>query len=379
MSKRILVIGGYGNFGQFIARRLAREADVQVLIAGRDLAQAKALATTLNATLPAANPVQPLRLDIRSDLDAVLQQQQPFAVIHTSGPFQSQGYAVARACIQQGCHYIDLADAREFVNGIHALDQAAKAGSVLVCSGASSVPTLTSAIIDHYLGEFSTLHSADYAISTAQKTSRGLATTAAVLSYAGKPFTTLSDGAMKPVYGWLDLRLQDFFGLGKHLLGNCDIPDLDLFPQRYPSLRNLRFQAGLELKLVHCVLFGLSWLVRLRLLRSLQPLAPAMLNISRLLDPFGSDESGFYMALHGLDHNSQPKQIRFDLLARKGDGMYIPCVPSILMALKLARGQITATGAQPCMGFISLEDYLELLGEFAVEWRTVPARHAAIT
>lgn len=374
MSKRILVIGGYGNFGQLISRRLAREADVQILIAGRNLAQAQALATTLNTTLPPPNPVLAVQLDIRSNLDAVLQQQQPFAVIHTSGPFQSQGYDVAEACIRRGCHYIDLADAREFVHGIHALDQAAKAGGVLVCSGASSVPTLTSAIIDRYLHEFSRLLSADYAISTAQKTSRGLATTAAVLSYAGKPFTTLNDGEMKPVHGWLDLRLRNFFGLGKRLLGNCDVPDLDLFPQRYPSLISVRFQAGLELKGVHAVLFGLSWLVRLGLLRSLQPLASTLLKISQLLDPLGSDESGFYMELRGLDHNSQPKQIRFDLLARRGDGMYIPCVPSILMALKLARGEIMATGAQPSMGFISLEEYLELLGEFAVEWRTVPAQ-----
>lgn len=369
MSKRILVIGGYGNFGQFISRRLAREADIQVLIAGRDLAQAQALATTLNTTLPAANPVQPLQLDIRSNLDAVLQQQQPFAVIHTSGPFQLQGYDVALTCVRHGCHYIDLADARDFVCGINTLDSIAKAGNVLVCSGASSVPTLTSAIIDHYLGEFAELHSAEYAISTAQKTSRGLATTAAVLSYAGKPFSTLINGRMQPVHGWLDLRLRNFSGLGKRLLGNCDIPDLDLFPQRYPSLRNVRFQAGLELKLVHSVLFGLSWLVRLGVLRSLQPLAPAMLNISRLLDPFGSEESGFYMLLEGTDSSRNRKQIRFDLLAHQGDGMYIPCVPSILMALKLARGEIAATGAQPCMGFISLDDYLALLGEFAVEWR----------
>jgi len=29
MIKRILIIGGYGNFGRFIARRLAHEADLQ--------------------------------------------------------------------------------------------------------------------------------------------------------------------------------------------------------------------------------------------------------------------------------------------------------------------------------------------------------------
>lgn len=84
----------------------------------------------------------------------------------------------------------------------------------------------------------------------------------------------LADGRLQPVYGWLDLRTRHFFGLGNRWLGNCDIPDLDLFPQRYPTLENLRFQAGLELKAVHGMLFFMSWLVRLKLLRSLQPMAP---------------------------------------------------------------------------------------------------------
>ena len=41
---RILVIGGYGNFGSFISRRLAREPDVTLIIAGRSGDKAKALA-----------------------------------------------------------------------------------------------------------------------------------------------------------------------------------------------------------------------------------------------------------------------------------------------------------------------------------------------
>lgn len=366
MLKRILVIGGYGNFGQFISRQLAREADVQVIIGGRDLAKATALVDAL----PASHPPIAVALDIQRNLLQVLQQYAPTIVIHTSGPFQRQGYEVAKICTQQQCHYIDLADGRDFVSGIAALDDAAKQQRVLVCSGASSVPALSSAIIDRYQAHFAQLETVEYAISTAQKTSRGLATTAAVLSYAGKPFDTQRNGKTASIYGWQDLRLRHFYGLGKRLLGNCDIPDLSLFPQRYPSLRDIRFQAGLELKLVHTVLFMLAGCVRIGLLTSLQPLAPAMLKISRLLDPFGTDASGFYMTLRGRDQQGRPKQLRFDLLARKGDGMLIPCIPSILLALKLARGQIATTGALPCMGLITLEEYLDALAEFAIEWRT---------
>lgn len=365
MTQRVLVIGGYGNFGQFISRQLAREADIQVLIAGRNIVKAQTLATHIAAV---HTPI-PVQLDIHKNLPATLQQQQPHIVIHTSGPFQGQGYDVAQTCIAHGCHYIDLADARAFVSNIPKLDAQAKDNNVLICSGASSVPALSSAIIDHYRNEFRTLESVEYAISTAQKTSRGLATTAAVLSYAGKPFDTLHQGHMHSVFGWQDLRMRHFFGLGQRLLGNCDVPDLALFPHRYPDLRDIRFQAGLELKLVHFVLFGLAWCVRAGVLRSLQPLAPALLRISRLLDPFGSDSSGFYMLLSGKDAAGHARQIRFDLLAEKGDGMLIPCIPSILLALKLARGQVNVTGAQPCMGLITLDEYLAALSEFSIQWR----------
>lgn len=365
MTKRVLVIGGYGNFGQFICRQLAREADIQVLIAGRDLAKAQ----TLAADIAAVQPALPVQLDIHRNLAEVLRQYRPQVVIHTSGPFQAQGYEVAQACIEQGCHYIDLADGRDFVSSIGQLDSAARERQVLICSGASSVPALSSAIIDRYIDEFQRLDSVEYAISTAQKTRRGLATMAAVLSYAGKPFSTLIEGTMQPVYGWQDLRSRPFFGLDKRLLGNCDVPDLALFPQRYPTLTDVRFQAGLELKPVHLTLFSLAWCVRLGLLRSLQPLAPTLLKIAGLFDPFGSAASGFYMLLRGSDAQGAAKQIRFDLRAENGDGLLIPCIPAILLALKLARGETKSIGAQPCMGLITLEEYLAALGDFAIQWR----------
>ena len=368
MIQKVLVIGGYGNFGRFISQQLARNADIQILVGGRDLQKARAIADTVSAP----HSIIPVHLDIRQNLAAVLQQHQPRVVIHTSGPFQGQGYDVARACIAQGCHYIDLADARDFVRGIHTLDSAARGQDILVCSGASSVPCLSSAIIDHYRPEFQTLENVEYAISTAQKTSRGQATTAAVLSYAGKSFTTLLNGKSDAIFGWQDLRMRRFWGLGWRLLGNCDIPDLALFSTRYPDLRNLRFQAGLELKAVHFVLFALTWLVRGRLLRSLQPLAPSLLNISRLLDPFGSDSSGFYMQLTGENIQGKPHSRRFDLVAHNGDGMLIPCIPAILLAQKLVRNEVTIRGARPCMGLITLDEYLAALDKFDIHWRSLP-------
>lgn len=366
MIKRVLIIGGYGNFGRFIARILAREENIQLIISGRNEKKAKILAVSLDAK----NTPETAFIDIDQELGASLAKVKPDIVIHTSGPYQGQSYKVAEACIHQSCHYVDLADARDFVAGIGKLDKTAKDKGVLICAGASSVPCLTSAIIDEYIGEFYKLETLEYGIATAQLTNRGLATTSAVLSYAGKPFKTLINGQMKDVYGWLDLRWRNFWGLNLRPLGNCDVPDLEIFPKRYPSLKTIRFQAGLELKLLHLILWMLSGLARFKLFPPLQPLASTLLKISYFFDPIGKDDSGFYMKLKGIDKAGKSKQIDFDLVARHGDGLFIPSMPAILMAKKLVNNEIKDIGAFPCVGFITLSDYLTGLSEFDIKWNS---------
>src|SRR5947209_6168896 len=110
MVRRVLIIGGYGHFGAYIANSLASEAGIQLLIAGRSLASAEQFTSRLTAQ----NVPETVALDIFRDIAASLAKAGPDIVIHATGPFQNQSYAVAEACIAQGCHYIDLADARGF-------------------------------------------------------------------------------------------------------------------------------------------------------------------------------------------------------------------------------------------------------------------------
>jgi short subunit dehydrogenase-like uncharacterized protein len=219
--KRVLILGGYGNFGSYIARSLAPDPSIQLLIAGRSRQRATAFAASIDARAP----VEADAVDIEAGLERRLRELAPDMVIHTVGPFQGQSYGVAEACIRNGIHYVDLADGRAFVAGIGVLDQAAKAADVLVVSGASSVPCLTAAIVDDALPRFRTVEEIDYGISAAQQTNRGLATASAVLSYIGRPFTTLRDGRSETVYGWQDLHAEHYPELGLRLFGNCDIPD----------------------------------------------------------------------------------------------------------------------------------------------------------
>lgn len=361
MTLRVLILGGYGNFGSYVCRALADDRRIQLIVAGRNLEKAR----VFGEILAAANPSEAARIDI-ADPAADLAACRPDFVIHTVGPFQSQDYRLAEAAIACGANYCDLADARDFVAGIGALDPAARAAGVAIIAGASSVPCLTAAYLDAAEGEFAAIERVDYGISAAQQTNRGLGTASAILSYVGRPFTTLREGAMRWVFGWQGIHSEVYPELGRRWFGYCDIPDLALFPARYPSLKTMRFCAGHEIATLHAGTWLLSWLVRLRLMPRLDRWADLLLRASFLFDRWGSARSGFHMYIEGRGRDGARLLRRHWIIARRGHGPNIPCMPAILLARRLAAGESLEPGARPCLDLIALDEYLAALGELDV-------------
>ena len=126
---------------------LARQPNLQIVICGRSGAAAQTLVQRLRPGARAQLEAQVADIDEPS-FSQTLQALRPDVVVHTAGPFQGQNYRVAEACIGAQSHYIDLADGREFVEGIGILNAVAERAGVLVTSGASSVPALSSAVVD---------------------------------------------------------------------------------------------------------------------------------------------------------------------------------------------------------------------------------------
>jgi saccharopine dehydrogenase-like NADP-dependent oxidoreductase len=282
----VLVLGGYGFFGNRIAQALASDRTIKLVLAGRNLEQATRAAGALG--LPVKSGVA---LDTREPkLAGSLKELQVDTVIQTAGPFQDQDYRVARAAIDAGCNYIDLADGRAFVAGIRTLDDLARARGVTVISGASSVPALSSGVVDRYLERFGRLNAIRMGISSGAR-APGLATVKGVFSNDGKSFLALQNGIWRGKFGWLDLTRHEFpQPLGSRWLGNCDIPDLDLFPKRYPTVETVSFQAGFASNLGHLVVWSLAGLVKLKILPSLGSFAGPLNRISRWIEPLVSRE-----------------------------------------------------------------------------------------
>jgi saccharopine dehydrogenase-like NADP-dependent oxidoreductase len=350
----ILVLGGYGFFGERISESLASEASVRLLVAGRDAGKAAALVARLK--LPAERAVVVDAND--PGLAARLRELGVDTLIHTAGPFQAQKYTVAMAAIEAGCHYIDLADGREFVAGIESLDGAARERGVTVVSGASSVPALSSAVIDRFLPQFKRLDSIEFGISSGGWVP-GLATVRGVFSYGGKPFKEWRNGAWRATYGWLDLRRHLFPPpLGARWVSSCDIPDLTLFPQRYPTVRTVTFHAGFASTVGHLVVCCLAGLVRARLLRSLTPFAVPLSCISHWIEPLLSDKGGMFVCLVGEGSESNRIHLSWNLLAGQNHGPFIPCGAAIALARKLANGVSLPQGAMPCIGLLTVKEFL---------------------
>ena len=132
---RVLILGGYGTFGGRLARLLADEARLTLIVAGRSLRQAEAV---LRGAAGASHVDRRRRSTARATSTRSLTRLRPIIVVDASGPFQVYGdpYRVVRAAIARGIDYLDLADGSDFVQGIAQFDAQARERAACSCSPA---------------------------------------------------------------------------------------------------------------------------------------------------------------------------------------------------------------------------------------------------
>ncbi|MBQ0732203.1 MAG: saccharopine dehydrogenase, partial [Oleispira antarctica] len=251
-------------------------------------------------------------------------------------------------------------DDRRFVCDITNLNDQAKDKDVLIVSGASSVPGLSSTVIDQLIKQFSSLEEIDFAIAPGNQAERGEATVRGILSYTGHPFNVLNDGQWIKRYGWMSARRLNFGKvIGRRWLANIDIPDLELLPNRYKGVKTVSFQAGLELPLLHLGMVFMALLAKIGLIKDWSIFTRLIFNASEIFKRLGTDTGGMQINLKGFDENNKPKAVKWILVAEKGIGPYIPTLSAIILAKKLIAGSIDARGASPCLGMYTLQEFDE--------------------
>ena len=353
---KVMVLGGYGNFGARISRALAGDARIELLVAGRHAAKAQAFAQGL---------VRARGVGMDWSDSGFSDQLRALGVellIHTAGPFQSQDYAVAQACAAAGAHYVDLADGRRFVCDFAArTDDIFRQAGCVGITGASTVPALSSAVVEALTLGWARLEAIDICIAPAQTAPRGVATLIAVLSYCGLAVPVWQEGRWQDRTGWAELQRVEFLRLEPRRGAICDIPDLELFPAHYSVSDRVVFRAALEVSATQRAIAGLAWLRRAGVLPRPERLARILNAGAPWFDRWGSSLGGMVVRVAGQDQTGQPVRKAWHIAAAHDHGPEMPCMAAIVLARRLAQGEAMAPGARACVG-------LHQLSEFAPEF-----------
>lgn len=344
---KVLVVGGYGVFGERLARLLIRDGH-QVTVAGRDLAKAKALAAQLGCSAQ--------RIDRKGDFAALAGHD---VVVDAAGPFQMQGddpWRLVRAAVRARVHYLDLSDNAEFCTGISVMDREAKAAGVCVISGLSTVPALSSAAV-HALAGGEAPRVIDIAVLPGNRSPRGISVMTSILSQAGRPMPVWRGNQWVWATGWSDPARYRLPGGTFRQGWMITVPDLHLFPARFGA-ETVLFRAGLELAVMR---YGLAVFAALRRVVPV-PVTPPVVRAFKwaadLLSPFGSGRGGMsVMVIAGGERRW------WRLLAEDGDGPFIPAVAT----RALLRRSTLPPGAAPAVNTITLEEAEAAMSDLRVQ------------
>jgi len=376
VSVRILIVGGYGTFGARLARLLAGDARLTLIVAGRSLARAEALC----AGLPAGTRALPLVFDREGDVEGRLAEAAPDLVVDAAGPFQLYGedpYRLVRACIARKIHYVDLADGADFVAGVDRFRAEAREAGVFVLAGASTFPALSAAAVRHLVPDGARIGAVRAGVAPSPWSGVGLNVVRAIASYAGKPVAPARQGD-RPGWAIIDSRRRTIAVPGGLPLANirftlAETPDLRLAGRMWGPVRQVWTGAGPTPELLHRLLSGFAWLVRLGLVRSLAPLAGFFHWGSRVFR-WGERRGGMFVEIDAEPAGGAVTRA-WHLVAEGDDGPFIPSIGAAAIVRRMLAGQAPEPGARAAYRDLELADYQPFFDRLAIahgRWEQPP-------
>lgn len=364
---KLLIVGGYGIFGGRVVALLENEPRLTLVVAGRSLARARAFCAGRGrtaATLAAA------RFDRNGDLAAQLAAIRPDILVDASGPFQAYGasrYRVIEACLARGVNYLDLADGSDFVAGVGAFDAAARQAGVYVLSGVSSFPVLTAAVVRRLSGGTMAVESIRAGIAPSPYAGVGENVIRAIASYAGQPARIRREGEAATGYPFTEQQRYTIAPPGRlplrsTLFSLVDVPDLRALAELWPEAKTIWMSAGPVPEILHRALIALAWLVRLRAVRSLAPVAPLMHWATNRLR-WGEHRGGMFVAVTGTGPAGVRYRRSWHMLAEGDDGPLIPAMAVEALIRKALDGAAPEIGARAAVRDLELADYEALFAK----------------
>jgi len=350
----VLIVGGGGVFGSRLARLLARRHAYRISLGGRDPEHVLALQRDLRQ-IDGQGEFAFVHIDRQRIGVERLREIACQVVVDCTGPFASGETQLIEAAIGARCHYVDLADSRAFVDDIGRFDSAARAVAVAIVTGASTTPLLTHAVVEAATPGWLGIDSIDVAIIPGNRTPKGRAVVRSILGWVGQPVRVFRDGGWREGRGWTGRRTVKLEGVSPRTAMLAELPDLSLMVSHFRPRLRAQSDAGMELEVLNGLIGFSGLLVRLGLVRSARVFTGLGLLVANALDRFGTAEGGMLVEIAGQDSRGEARVVRWSLVARNGDGPYVPVAPAAAMIEALVFRHGMRAGARPASGLLKLE------------------------
>lgn len=356
---KILVVGGTGGFGSVISRHLLEDGH-DVTIAGRDSARGAAAV----AADPRFSFIQIDRAQIKpADLAG------RDAVVDASGPFQNASLSLPHAAIAAGIDYLDIADDRDFVRRVSALDADAKRAGVRILSGVSSIPTLSGAVALELAAGMNDVESVEIAITASSQAAFGRAVLLSMLEGAGRPIIRADGTGGRAMSSPRLIRIErDGTAVIDRTVLEVDSPDHDTLPSALLGTPSVTFHAGSELAVHNHAIHAISALVS----RGIISTGTRFLRLAglarRLSVGIGNGRSAMQVRLTGRKEGHRITR-DWTIVASRNTGPIIPCLAVPAMIRAIGERRVTP-GAGPRIDFLSSAEILGRMPQGATNIET---------
>jgi hypothetical protein len=87
---------------------------------------------------------------------------------------------------------------------------------------------------------------------------------------------------------------------------------------------------------------------------------------------FGSVRGGMQMRIYGTGADGKAHACQWNLVAGQNHGPEIPCTPAIVITRQLLEGRLSKSGAIPCLGLFTVDEFMQELAGFDVISQFLP-------
>jgi hypothetical protein len=335
----VLVFGGYGVFGREVSRELARRG-LHLIIVGRDRGRAEAAAQALG---PAHQGVA----GDANDLDGCRVLLRGAAVaVDCVGP----GDGLLLACLQAGCHYVDIVDDRAHAARVREWGPRFDEAGLCAAYGCSSLPGLSGALaVVAAEGMTGPIARTRVSLFIGNDNPKGLGAIASLVRVLGRPIRS-PQGTLRGFGGRELVGLPSPFG--RRAVYYFDSAEYDLFPALLGA-ESIVVKVGFESRAVNVVL---SALARCRI-RPGDRLSRLLAWLGSVLPRSGSSGGAVMTELFGRDGST-----RFAAAIADANGQRMAALPCVAAAAALAAGT-TARGAMTAYELLGARALLQTVEE----------------